>query len=262
MLKRLLFFLLSFLVSLAASLVATYLVVLRPMRRTWGTDPAEAGRDLPGDDLIPEATLVETRGITIDAPPSAVWPWLVQMGYGRGGWYSYDQMDNNAASADRILPEYHSLSVGDVVPTWPGGGFQVAGVEAGRSLVLYLDTAIAKAQGAASEDGVPEEMTKGLKAAGTVGDLAMPEFKASWAFHLEPLDVTRTRVIERMRAWTPEASPAQRLVLPMFGMGVFLMTRKQLLGLKARVERHGAGGSEPVIPPAPEPALGSVTASG
>ena len=74
MIKRLLFFLLSFLVSLTASLVATYLVVLRPMRRTWGTDPTESSRDLAGDDLIPEATLVETRGITIDAPASAVWP--------------------------------------------------------------------------------------------------------------------------------------------------------------------------------------------
>ncbi|MFN8619285.1 MAG: hypothetical protein U0869_00890 [Chloroflexota bacterium] len=254
MLRRLFLFAFSFALSVAASLVATYLVVLRPMRRTWGIDPEESGRSLPGDGLVPEAGLVETRGITIDAPPSAVWPWLVQMGYGRGGWYSYDQMDNNAASADRILADYQSLVAGDVVPTWPGGGFQVAEVDAGRSLVLYLDTAIVKAQQAAAEGAVPEETTKGLKAAGAMGDLAMPEFKASWTFHLEPVDAARTRVIERMRAWAPDASPAQRLALPAFGMGVFLMTRKQLLGLKARVERYGAGGAEPVMPPAPEPA--------
>jgi len=254
MIRRLLFFALSFALSLAASLAATYIVVLRPMRRTWGTDPDEADRPLPGDGLVPEASLIETRGITIDAPPSAVWPWLVQMGYGRGGWYSYDQMDNHAASADRILPEYQSLVVGDVMPTWPGGGFQVADLDPGRSLVLYLDTAIVKAQQAGAADAVPEETTKGLKAAGAMGDLAMPEFKASWAFHLQAADGGRTRVIERMRAWAPDPSPAQRLALPVFGMGVFLMTRKQLLGLRSRVERHGAAVSDPVIPPAPEPA--------
>jgi hypothetical protein len=254
MLRRLLLFGFSFAVSLAASLVATYLVVLRPMRRTWGIDPEESARPLPGDDLVPGAGLVETRGITIDARPDAVWPWLVQMGYGRGGWYSYDQMDNNAASTDRILPDHQSLTVGDVVPTWPGGGFQVAQLEAGRALVLYLDTAVIKAQQAATEGAVPEETTTGLRAVGAMGDLAMPEFRASWAFHLEPLEGGRTRVIERMRAWTPDPSPAQRLALLALGMGVFLMTREQLLGLKARVERPGSDGGTAVLPaPVPSP---------
>ena len=68
-------------------------------RRTWGIDPREATKPLAGDDLVPVTSAVETRGITIDAPPEAVWPWLVQMGYGRAGWYSYDQLDMKGKSA-------------------------------------------------------------------------------------------------------------------------------------------------------------------
>ncbi len=172
--RRLFLFAFSFALSLAASLVATYLVVLRPMRRSWGVDPKEVAQPLPGDDLVPDAPLVETRGITVEAPAAAIWPWLVQMGYGRGGWYSYDKMDNEAASADRVLAEFQTLSVGDVMPTWPGGGFQVAAMEPGRSLVLYLDSAIIKEQQAASEQSLPEPVTPGIKAAGAMGDAAMP----------------------------------------------------------------------------------------
>lgn len=259
--RRLFFFALSFGVSLAASLVATYLTVLRPMRRTWGLDPDEGMSKLPGDDLVTDAPLVETRGITIDAPPAAVWPWLVQMGYGRGGWYSYDKMDNDAASADRILPEFQALSVGDVMPTWPGGGFRVAALDPERSLVLYLDTTMVKEQQAAHEQTLPEPITPGIRAAGAMGETAMPDFKASWAFVLQPLDGDRTRVVERLRAWAPEPSGIQKLALPILGMGVFLMTRKQLLGLKERIERFrtfdGIAPSATVdlVPPAePDPA--------
>jgi hypothetical protein len=227
----------SLALSVTVSLVATYLTVIRPMRRTWGVDPDESVKALPGDDLVPEAALVETRGITVNAPPSAVWPWLVQMGYGRGGWYSYDRMDNDAASSDRIMPEFQSLSVGDIMPTWPGGGFRVAAIDPDHSLALYLDTDLVKAQQAAAEGAPPDETTAGLKAAGAMGGMAMPEFKASWTFVLEPLDGGRTRVIERMRAWAPQPSAAQKLALPFFGLGVFLMTRKQLLGIKDRAER-------------------------
>lgn len=247
--RRLVLFALSFALSLAASLIATYVAVLRPMRRSWGLDPDEGMSSLPGDDLVPDAPLVETRGITIDAPPAAVWPWLVQMGYGRGGWYSYDKMDNDAASADRILPEFQVLSVGDVMPTWPGGGFQVAALDPGRSLVLYLDTPMVKEQQAAHEQTLPEPITPGIRAAGAMGDTAMPDFKATWAFVLQPLDGDRTRVIERLRAWAPEPAGVQKLALPILGMGVFLMTRKQLLGLKERIERFQAfGGITPATP--------------
>jgi len=104
--------------------------------------------------------------------------------------------------------EFQSLSVGDAMPTWPGGGFRVAAIDPGRSLSLYLDTDLIKAQQAATE-GVPlPEMPAGLRATGTMGDFTMPDFKASWTFFLEPTDGARTRVIERLRAWAPQPSAA------------------------------------------------------
>ena len=108
--------------------------------RTWGVDPVEARKSLPGDDLVATPTAIDTRGIIIDAPPDAIWPWLVQMGYGRGGWYSYDQIDMLGKSADRILPTFQAIAVGDVLPTSPTSGFAVRIVEQARALVLYSDT--------------------------------------------------------------------------------------------------------------------------
>ena len=243
MFKRLLLFLVSLVVATGVSAVVTWFAYLRPLRERWGVVPDETERTLPGDDLVPDATLVETRGITIDAPPAAVWPWLVQMGYGRGGWYSYDQMDNDARSADRILPELQGLSVGDLLPTWPGGGFRVADMEAEQSMSLYLDSQmVADQQHAADADKHTDASTAGIKVAGGMGGAAMPEFKASWSFVLEPIDDgAHTRLVERLRAWTPKPNPLHKVALPMFGVGVFLMTRKQLLGIKERVERPAAG---------------------
>lgn len=243
MVKRIVFFLVSLVVSLTVSMAVTWFAYIRPLHDRWGVDPEETERALAGDDLVPDAPLVETRGITIDARPSDVWPWLMQMGYGRGGWYSYDKMDNSARSAERIVPEFQDLSVGDVLPTWPGGGFQVAAMEPGRSLSLYLDSDIVEAQQHAAEAGDTEASTAGIKVAGSMGGAAMPEFRASWTFVLEPVDGgTHTRVIERLRAWTPKPKAVHKVALPIFGVGVFLMTRKQLLGLKERVERTAGSG--------------------
>jgi hypothetical protein len=82
-----------------------------------GLADAEAVGRMPGDELVSDPSFNATRAITIDAPPEAVWPWLVQLGYGRAGWYSYDLFDNAARpSAKRILPQYQRLEVGDWVP--------------------------------------------------------------------------------------------------------------------------------------------------
>ena len=108
---------------------------------------------LPGDEVIADANAGETRAITIAAPPDAIWPWLVQMGYGRGGWYSYDAMDMEGASAFRIEPELQELKVGDVVPTHPAGGFVVSSIEPNRSLVLYLDSDLVRSQAEAAKAG-------------------------------------------------------------------------------------------------------------
>src|SRR4051812_21258739 len=80
--------------------------------RTWGVDAETSAKPLAGDDLVPTPSAIETRTLTIDAPPDAVWPWLVQMGYGRAGWYSYDTMDNRGKSVERIVPDWQSIAVG------------------------------------------------------------------------------------------------------------------------------------------------------
>jgi hypothetical protein len=79
----------------AAGIAAVaYPLFLRRPCLTWGATAEEASGKLPGDELLPDAALVSTRAVTIDAPPGAVWPWLVQMGSGRGGAYTYDWIEN------------------------------------------------------------------------------------------------------------------------------------------------------------------------
>lgn len=210
----------AILLTLISAVIASgivYFAFVRPKVRGWGLDPHEAELRLPGDDLIPDPSHVETRGITINAPVAKVWPWLVQMGFGRAGWYSYEMLDNKA-NTDAVLPEFQSLKAGDVMPTHPGGGFMVKTVESERALVLYTDTELLRSQAERSENE------------------SYPEIKASWAFYLQPEDGT-TRLIERFRAKTPGSGPATVVLGEIMGTGIVLMTRKQMLGIKERVER-------------------------
>lgn len=227
--------------------VAVYRRVVEPWWRTWGVRPDEAGAPLAGDEIVggPDVT-IETRGIDIEAPAEAVWPWLVQMGFGRAGWYSYDQLDMEGRSADRIVPEHQSLAVGDTVPTHPAGGFEVRAIEPGRHLVLYLDDEMVRRQ-AEEAAVINAESPANLRMAGAFMENAQPpEFSASWAFVLEPRD-GGTRLIERFRIrfGNEGTKPWTRLTLPVMGFGVFVMMRKQMLGIRDRAER--------LRMPAPEP---------
>jgi hypothetical protein len=171
-----------------------------------------------------------TRGITIAAPPERIWPWLMQMGYGRAGWYSYDRLDTVGESSHRILPEFQHLAVGDIVPTHPGGGFKVQSVEPFRYLVLSVDPSLMVP--ADEEKPVPH----GLAASGRLSDLALDDFRATWAFVLEPLDAEHTRLIERFRVQVAPAKGIRRAAMSVLSLGVFAMTRRQLLGIRERAE--------------------------
>jgi hypothetical protein len=232
------------LAAVAGAAYAGYRLVVEPWWTTWGVDPGEAARPLPGDDVIPDGVTAQTRGITIDVPPAAVWPWLVQMGFGRAGWYSYDQVDMNHPSATTILPDHGTLQVGDVVPTHPGGGFVVKSVEPDHHLVLFMDTELAREQARSAAEADPTPAN--LRMAGAFMEGAQPtEFAASWAFVLEPVDGGRTRLIERVRvAFGTSDKPWTRFTMPIMGFGVFLMMRKQMLGIRDRAE--GAGAPQPV----------------
>jgi hypothetical protein len=249
---RLIRTLLSLLISAVVAGGIAYFAFLRPQVKKWGVDPGEAELAIPGDDLIAEPSAAETRGITIDAPPSVVWPWLVQMGYERAGWYSYDAMDQKGRSADAILPEFQQLAVGDIMPTHPGGGFRVEVVEPDRALVLYTDTELVRSQAQQAEvEGRTELPTPGLKVSGAVTGAAFPEFSASWAFFLQPIEAGKTRLIERFRARTPGAGATNVVLGEIMGTGIVLMQRKQMIGIKERVE--GTYLPEPEVQPEPQP---------
>ena len=242
--------LLVFMIGAVVSLALTYVLVIRPRVRAWGVDPTETDLPIPGDDLVPEATTIETRGVTIDGPVAKVWPYLVQMGFGRAGWYSYDAMDMKGQSAETIRPEFQHLAAGDIMPVGPAGGFAVKTVDFERALVLYTDTEMVREQ---ARDGE-------LEGKGDRTD-SFPEFSASWAFFLKPTDDGKARLIERFRIKTPGTAPATAVLGEVMGTGIVLMTRKQMLRIKELVERPAESTApvEPDLPiptdTAPEPSL-------
>ena len=133
---------LGLLVLAIVIVLAAYLVVLRPRSHRWGATNAELRRSLPGDDLVPTVKVGYTQAITINVPPEEVWPWLVQIGYQRGGWYTYDwfyklmgedDFYDGDRSADRIIPELQDLNVGDTINISKQMPFDVVALEQNRS---------------------------------------------------------------------------------------------------------------------------------
>ena len=184
---------------------------IRRLCRLWGSSQAERDRAMRGDLEIPHPTYEATLAVAIEAPPSAIWPWLVQMGYRRGGLYSYDWLDRlfgflDAPSAERLLPEFQHLKPGEEIPIGRGGGFPVILVEPYEALVL---------------GGAPEG------------------FHWTWEFALYPPDGRRTRLVSRNRARVA-AGPRSRLLMWLLEPAAFIMTRKMLLGIKRRAERLAA----------------------
>jgi hypothetical protein len=206
--------------------------------RTWGVDPADATRALPGDDLVPEPTGATTRSIVVDAPPGAIWPWLAQMGYGRGGWYSYDALDMKGKSALEIKPQWQDLKVGDIVPTDPKGGFEALVVDPSHALVMYTDTALVdKQRGTEWRLPADDTVTPGLRFSGAMLQTTPRDFKVSWAMILDPIAEGRTRLIERVRVrYEGAVGPGARVMSALLGFGVFVMVRRQMKNLKRLAE--------------------------
>jgi len=183
-------------------------------------DGLENERPLPGDDLLPDASAQMTHGVTINASPEEIWPWLAQMGCRRAGWYSYDFLDNaGIESAREIHPELQRIEVGETLPATPEGddGFEVLRVEPPLVLVLGgLFDPVANSQLPFASPR-PERFSH-----------------MSWAFVLEPLD-GETRLLVRVRA---AFSRKERLKLAWIRPVHHLMERAQLRGLAARVEER------------------------
>ena len=181
-------------------LLGLYPWVVKPWHMRWGATDEEVARAMPGDELIPDAGSA-TRAISIDATPADVWPWLVQIGYGKAGWYSYDWIDNDfKPSADQILPEYQDLEVGDKILMMPGMGFVVHSINHERSIVSVL------------EDG-----------------------STSWCLAVYPDDSGVTRLVSR---WRPkfDVTPATVMMTALAEPGTFIMEQKMLRTIRDRVE--------------------------
>jgi hypothetical protein len=180
------------------TVLAAYRRWIQPWQHRWGATDAEVRRAMPGDDLVPDAAST-TRAITIAAPAEQVWPWLVQLGYGRAGWYSYDWIDNDGQpSADRILPELQQLQVGDQILMLPEMGPRVREVEPNRFFVA------------------------GDQEAGV------------WCLALYPTP-RGCRLISRWRVDWP-LTPATAFWILLSDPGAFIMERKMLKGIRSRAE--------------------------
>lgn len=183
----------------------------RPWHLRWGATREELDRTMPGDEVVPRPTFNATRAVTIDAPPEAIWPWIVQIGFGRAGWYSYDFLDNlGRRSAEDLVPALQHMEVDDLVPLGPGkdSGLRVKDFETGRYMVwwdsrLHLTT---------------------------------------WTWSLDPLATGGTRLVTRVRARSSWRHPSTVMWMPLLEVADFPMMRKCLLGIKRRAEALVARG--------------------
>jgi hypothetical protein len=199
------------------AVVALYVRVFRPWQLSWGATAEEVSRPLPGDEIVPDPTFDATRAITIDATPERIWPWLLQVGVKRAGWYSYDILDNMARpSAREIIPELQDVAVGDVVPLSPDGkqGVHVLALNLPRSMLW-----------------------------GTLPD-------TTWLWVCEPRVDGTTRLITRIRSHYRWLSPSIAFSLLVEFADIW-MIRKMLLNLRERAESLASPGSGEPLPKPP-----------
>ena len=210
------------------ALVWAYLAVVRPRVRRWGATDEEVARCFPGADIIPGATRSATMATTFDGPPSVVWPWLVQMGHDRAGWYSFDGLDNfGRRSADRIHAEWQDLSVGDRLLAKPDGGqwWEVAALEPERFLCLRMSLDLR---------GRPFDPT---------GARPQRFTDSTWGFHLRAQPDGRTRlVVSGYWLFEPQwLQPALSVVV--LEPSHWVMQVRQFAGLRSRVA-HAVASAE------------------
>jgi hypothetical protein len=190
------------LASLAAA--SAYLFVFRPWRERWEGTPDEKARVLPGDELIADPDTRETVAITIEAPPEAVWPWLAGMAVGPGG--PGRAGPGHPAGLPPASGPARSARVGDTVMLSRSVAFRVVALDEGRSLLLWRE------------------------------DPARP---ATWVVMIEPVEMDRTRLVERVRVRADRRGPRQRRgTVP--GLAVLLTTREHMLAVKRGAERSAS----------------------
>jgi proline iminopeptidase len=208
-------------VGAVAVAAGVYAAVVRPRLLRWGATEDEVQGVFPGGDLVPDGVRSATMAVTIDAPPQRVWPWLVQMGTDRGGWYSWDRLDNfGRRSADRLHPEWQQIRVGDRLAATPDGSewWEVAALEPRRFLGLRMSLDLR---------GRPFD---------PAGERPSHYTDSIWGFLLEDLTGGRTRLVVS-GYWTLRP----RWLQPVMSFAVlepshWFMQTRQFTNLKRRAE--------------------------
>jgi hypothetical protein len=206
-------------VVVGALSVAAYRAVLRPWQERWGATDEEVDGALPGDDLVEPPATQATRAIAIDARPEEVWPWIVQLGADRGGFYTYDWLENlfglGIHSADRVVPEWQQRGVGDLVyaDARGSGGWYVMDVRPNDALVLKVAN---------------------LDASRPVQRDELLRWEFLWTFAVREGENGTTRLLVRERVGF--GSRLTQFAMAPVGIVSFVMTQKMLRGIKERAE--------------------------
>lgn len=212
------------LVGAFAFLCLVYTYTARPWYMRWGATDAELSRALPGDELFANAGSQQTRAITIDAPVERAWPWLAQLGQDRGGFYSYDVLENAVGcrmpTDDRLRPDAQAWKIGDRLWMYPKEGAGGAGFATLRSYVPGRALAFGG---------------RALGAPPTAPEVG------SWALVLEPLDANRTRFLARGRALRETSLANATVNRAVFEPAHYVMERRMMLGIKDLAEGRDRG---------------------
>ena len=208
--------------AMVIAFTALFSPILRAFYHRWGATQAEYEGVLAGDEFVQHPKSRLTLAITIQAPPEYVWPWFAQLGCQRGGWYSYDLLDNGGVpSAERILPDYQQIAVGEIVKAVPNGsfGFPIAAIEPGKVLLLAgtLDTST----GQPADPNDPNLSTY---------------YSGGQLFLIERLNDGGSRLIFRMRQDWNHSRMNTLIYRGVVEPISFVMGRKMLLNIKKRAE--------------------------
>lgn len=190
----------SAVLAVLAGIIIVYSWVIRPWQLTWGATSEEVTSTMPGDEYLISTNFNATRAVTITAKAEEIWPWLIQIGDKRGGWYSYDIFNNHGLpSAKKIISKYQHIAVGDKVSR----GLWIKDFRKNKWILLEGN----------NEHG-----------------------KTTWLMMLKPIDGNSTRYITRLRVQWHENTLSQRLTRLVYDMSQIIMVRKSMLEIKKRAE--------------------------
>lgn len=208
-----------------AIMIACYLTFfLKPLRDSWGLNKIELKQKFPGDEIVDKPKAQFTHGIEINAPAKMVWPWIAQLGQGRGGFYSYEALENltglNIYNSDKILPEFQNPKVGDKIPFSQSDAYPLVICEPGSAMAISLVLDMDKKK---LIDPVTTSTTNFIQ--------------ISWLWYVRPIDELRSKFYSRNRVNYYPPAFRKKIFAIFLEPIVFAMDRKMCLGIKKRAKK-------------------------